>query len=222
MLGKKMEKPDFTKQGMLDTLAKLHAAGVPGAHALAERTKAAEAAVRSEPISEQESQNLWTESFAVGFAKDFLGFEILDIEQNGDILSPHRIGNKSCDLLCKDDEGNEIFVETKDNSGDLLRAESSGISGYTPPTQKQVNDWIATKVYQSIKKGANLLIARIPTYSPAFTPLREEDINFEIFRDYTIRNEICVNISIDIPPHFRGIWFFRNGAQVFYKVLRSK
>ncbi len=205
---------------MLQTLERLHAAGVPGAQALAERVKQAEAASISMPVSQRESQNWWTEAFAVGFAKDFLGYSIVRIEQDGDVLSPHRIGNKSCDMLCMDEQGHEVFVETKDNSGDLLRAEASGPSGFTPQLETQVNRWIAAKVTDSINKGAHLLIARIPVWSSALQSPEKEDINFEIFRDRELRDEIPLRLDISIPPHFRGIWFFKNGSEMFYKVRR--
>lgn len=201
---------------IIDTLLELEGRKIPGADFL---VKALLETRRSVEQSYQ-SESLWTEGFAVWFAKHKLGFEILEIERDGSIKSPYRRKPKSCDILCANPQGDHIYIETKDRAGDFLKIQNSWLAVYTPQTDEEVKSWLANRVFDCFEKGANLLIARIPVYHPSWRPMQDSDINFEVFSDHNLRTEIPLRLSETPPPHFSGLWIIKNGAEVFYSVTR--
>jgi hypothetical protein len=209
---KKMISTDLPRD-IRSCLAELESNGVSGARELKAKIDRCEACSKDF----RQRENLWTEGFAVFFARESLGLEVLRIEQSNDIPSPFRRKERSCDILCRSSDGESVYIETKDMSVDLLRGQRAGLHGYTPQTQEELAHWFSNRVWDCIEKGATLMISRIPVYSPAWQPIQEEDIHFELFRDHAPREELPVRISEMIPRHLKGVWIIKNGAQVFYR-----
>lgn len=162
-------------------------------------------------------ENLMTEAFSIYFISNKLKLKITHIEGSRKILSPYRAKEKSCDIKCENLNGETFYFEVKDCCKDTIRSELAGIQGYTPSSGSEIRCWISNKVYEAIQKGANYLIVRIPVSYPSRKEPSSSDIDFEIFLTDEPQDEIPVDLSVDIPSFFRGIYVIKPFGHKLYK-----
>jgi hypothetical protein len=187
-------------------------AGVPGA---LEQVKNVVASETSNADLQRQYENKLTEVFAAWFLSTKRGYHVKAIETKAcPIRSPHALNvNKSCDLLVEHGS-NEVFCEVKDFSSELLRRYNSGKRGYDPASDKQKRSWIEEKIQESIQKGAQYLLARLPVWESAETT-GVEAIQ-AILGSHTVQSpsEITIEVTFAIPDWFKGVYLIKPAAYV--------
>ncbi len=109
--------------------------------------------------------NSLTQLHAVGFAHKELKLHIQAVEAiNQPVLSPRRIGDKSCDFRASDGH-EESYFETKDSSAETMSEHRiKGIIHFDPMNERKIGDWIINRCRNAEKKGADYLICRVPVW----------------------------------------------------------
>jgi len=203
------------KTRIRDSINYLVAQSIPGAVSLLSRFDLVE-----REYDRVRHDNVWTEGMAIWFVQEELGFYVSAIEEDGNLISPNASGLKSCDIQCKDKAGSTVYIEVKDSSSDTLKAQKAGLRGYAPQCPSKIVRWLSNQVYDSVQKGANLLIVRFPVFQHMGRPIARDDLEKTVFGCARGQTEISVRISCDIPAWFRGIWVIQRDLHAFYTVKK--
>jgi len=176
----------------------------------------------------REYHNKLTELHGIFFVNQQLRLLIKEVESfHSKVISPYRIGNKSCDL-CAFDTQNVFYFEVKDASSEITNQyEQNGFPNFEPMSEEKISMWITEKCSEAIGKGANFLCCRVPMWM-----IPDEDKRpgkyfrwaKTIFPDLqkNAPNEFLVSLQIDyIPPFFKGFYIIKSWGYLKFNVLKT-
>jgi len=115
---------------------------------------------------EQKYHNLLVELHACCFVHKWLGMTNIDVEYPGHaVLSPNRVGSKSCDISGGSD-GRTTFFECKDSSWEIMcKQRCHGMHVSRPKTAEGCRLWLLERMKMAADKGADYLIVKMPMWS---------------------------------------------------------
>jgi hypothetical protein len=143
-------------------------ANIPGIAALLSELASVDRDPREEEThsGERRYHNLLVELHSSCFVHKNLGMKIVDVEYSGhSVLSPNRVGNKSCDIKAER-RGEPVYFECKDSSYEIVSQQPFYDAHVTTPkTAEGCAAWLMDRLRDSDDKGADYLIAKIPMWS---------------------------------------------------------
>lgn len=149
---------------------------------------------------ERKYHNLLVELHGCYFTHKILKMKILDVEYGKNkILSPNRIGNRSCDIKCFK-KSDTIYFECKDSSAEIKSGVPyEGVTITTPLNAYQNKKWLLDKMQEADDKGADYLLAKIPIWSPYQGKKIYRCWMEKVFENH--KRHSCNNYSIEIDKN---------------------
>ena len=171
------------------------------------------------------------ELHAIYFVRNKLKHKILEVEsRDNKIFSPHRRGQKSCDI--KTQKGKKCYYfESKDSSSLLIASHNDLPKCIT--FEEEAENWIVNKAKSADFKGANYLICRAEIFTSfdikeeAYEAyFKEEWISELCQRHFGVvkkmaPDEIVVLSNKQFSSYFMGIYILKDIGFIRLKILHN-
>jgi len=160
--------------------------------------------------------NSLTQLHSVGFSHKELKLQVLAVESKSwAVLSPRRIGDKSCDFKASDG-GRGYFFETKDASAETMsQARYGGAIHYTPMGEEEIGPWIIKRCRDAEEKGADYLICRVPVWVQGWEEEEQEFYDKWIRKVFKIKeqpskHEVIISKPEELSSQFKGVYIIKS------------
>lgn len=123
--------------------------------------------------------------------------KIKEVESSSNkILSPRRVGEKSCDIKAEEN-GREIYYESKDASVEITSRWTKGeFQHWTPMSAYQIEKWVLRKISDADQKGADYLLCKVPMWKRM-----TERVDINTWDDWA--KKTFKNLTQIGPAHFK-------------------